>query len=381
MDDRHLGKEQRFLLQSLKDLDTELTEDQISKADHEILTREYSKRLSDLMEDAKNGGVGRKENPSGVNSKTWLWVFFIVAVATIAGFTIGLSSGDRTSSDAMTGTIRQSIVTKLGQAQGLFADQSRWPEAIDLYDQVIDQQPSNHEALTYRAWLKYRQGESSEDQIAAWQEVLILRPEFPDAIVFLAIALADQGKYSEALEQIKSLENIEVSQELRSVVITQGLLGEIYAEALYESITQSNELTLQDLGMSVEVALETANYLLKSDKGQRSVSAIKLFRAVLLTDPINPEALSRESLLLAQTGDEVLYQRAIEQMYFAVQENPANIEALLTRATLLADSDNLTACQDLERAISEVSLSTENGLQDQFMPQIETLSTYLSCGG
>ena len=83
----------------------------------------------------------------------------------------------------------------------------------------------------------------------------------------------------------------------------------------------------------------------------------------------------------SQTGDEVLYQRAIEQMYFAVQENPANIEALLTRATLLADGDNLTACQDLERAISELSLSTENGLQGHFMPQIETLSAYLSCGG
>ena len=138
MDDRHLGKEQRFLLRSLKDLDTELTEDQISKADHEILTREYSKRLSDLMEDARNGGVGRKENPSGVNSKTWLWVFFIVAVATIAGFAIGLLSGDRTSSDAMTGTIRQSIVTKLGQAQGLFADQSRWPEATLLYSRDLD---------------------------------------------------------------------------------------------------------------------------------------------------------------------------------------------------------------------------------------------------
>ena len=278
----------------------------------------------------------------------------------------------------MTGSVRQSVVTKLSQAQQLFSDQSRWPEAIDLYDQILEQQPSNSEALTYRSWLKYRQGDSSDEQIAVWEEVLINQPEFPDAIVFLTIALSDDGRFNEAMEQLQDLENIQVSEELRNVLLSQGLRGEVYAEAKYETIMRIEEPSLEDLEMNVDVALEAANYLLQSSKEQRSVSAIKLFRAVLREEPSNPAALSRESLLLAQTGDPILTQRAIEQMNFAISENPRNIEALLTRATLLSETDPVTACEDLNK-ISSQSLTGEIDLVPQLQSQINSLSSYLDC--
>ena len=128
--------------------------------------------------------------------------------------------------------------------------------------------------------------------------------------------------------------------------------------------------------MSIEVALEAANYLLQSDKQQRSVSALKLFRAILQEEPSNPAALSRESLLLAQTGDPLLYERARTQMDKAIQDNPMNLEALLTRATINADVDTGLACEDLV-TISDPSFSSAISQSVQLQSQINSLNTYL----
>ena len=377
MNNGNLKKEQHFILQSLKDLDEELAKGEISSEDHASLTHDYSKRLARLGISEKS--FTNERNPNQ-RRKTWLWVFFLVSIATISGFAISLSSGDRTSSKGMTGSIRQSVVTKLSQAQELFSDPNKWGEAIDLYEQVLEQQPSNTEALTYRAWLQYRQGESSDGQIAVWQEVLIIQPDFPDAIVFLAIALSDERRFAEAAQQLNNLEKIQVSEELQSVLLVQGLRGEVFAEAEYETIVRDDEPTLQDLGMSVDVALEAANYLLQSDKQQRSVGALKLFRAILQEEPSNPAALSRESLLLAQTGDPLLYERAITQMDKAIQSNPMNLEVLLTRVTINADVDPSLACEDLV-TISDPSFANTISQSVQLQSQINTLTTYLACNG
>ena len=377
MNNGNLKKEQHFLLQSLKDLDEELAKGEISSEDHASLTHSYSKRLARLGISEKS--FTNERNPNQ-RRKTWLWVLFLVSIVTISGFAISLSSGDRTSSEGMTGSIRQSVVTKLSQAQELFSDQSKWAEAIDLYEQVLEQQPSNTEALTYRAWLQYRQGESSDELIAVWQEVLIIQPDFPDAIVFLAIALSDERRFAEAAQQLNNLERIQVSEELQSVLLVQGLRGEVFAEAEYETIVRDDEPTLQDLGMSVDVALEAANYLLQSDKQERSVGALKLFRAILQEEPSNPAALSRESLLLAQTGDPLLYERAINQMDKAIQSNPMNLEVLLTHATINADVDPVLACEDLV-TISDPSFASTISQSEQLQSQINTLTTYLACNG
>ena len=81
---------------------------------------------------------------------------------------------------------------------------------------------------------------------------------------------------------------------------------------------------------------------------------------------------------MAQTGDPELFERAITQVNIAVQENPQNIEALLTRATLLAGIDLQTACGDL---VSILLLSDlENaGIADQILEQVNNLSLTLEC--
>ena len=371
----NVENEKYFLIKSLNDLDDELAKGDISQKDYLQLTRRYKRRLITL--NIRKPSSSQKPKLQNA-TKTWLTVAFLVAVAVVSGLAIANFSGERSASETLTGSIRKSTVTKLQEVQQLLSDSKTWPQAIEIYEEVLEDQPSNVEAITYRAWLSYRQGAASEPLIEEWNEVRLLNPEFADAIVFLTIALSDEDRFPEALSQLKELNEIEVAPQLQSVLDSQGLIGKVYAEAKYDLLQESNQPRLGLLEMDIDIALESANYLLQSDKPQRSVSVLKLFRAVLYEEPSNPEALSREALLLAQTGDGALFERAINQINFAVNENPNNIEALLTRALLLSGSDSQIACGDLN-LLSELLQIEGNGAATQVVEQVDNLSLTLAC--
>ena len=368
-------KEKDFLLKSLDDLDSELAKGDLTEKDYAQLSRNYKRRLIKLT---KQETRSIKESKLQNVKKTWFTVTFLVVLALISGIAIANSSGERTGSETITGSIRKSTVTKLQEAQQLLSDSDKWDEAISLYDEVLQDQPSNAEALTYRAWLRYRTGEDSDPQIRDWREVRILNPEFADAIVFLTIALSDESRFSEALIELQELQELEITSQLRSVLDSQGLIGKVYAESKYDLLQNFEQPSLNELEMNTRIALEAANYLLQSDKAQRSVSALKLFRAILEDDPNNPEALSRQALLLAQTGDVALYQRALSQINFAVNQNPTNIEVLLTRAILISGTDSQTACGDLETVLEIIELETTQ-VPSQVSEQVDNLFSSLTC--
>ncbi len=368
-------KEKDFLLKSLDDLDSELAKGDLTEKDYAQLSRNYKRRLIKLT---KQETRSIKESKLQNVKKTWFTVTFLVVLALISGIAIANSSGERTGSETITGSIRKSTVTKLQEAQQLLSDSDKWDEAISIYDEVLQDQPSNAEALTYRAWLRYRTGEDRDPQIRDWREVRILNPEFADAIVFLTIALSDESRFSEALIELQELQELEITSQLRSVLDSQGLIGKVYAESKYDLLQNFEQPSLNELEMNTRIALEAANYLLQSDKAQRSVSALKLFRAILEDNPANPEALSRQALLLAQTGDVALYQRALSQINFAVNQNPTNIEVLLTRAILISGTDSQTACGDLETVL-EIIESETTQVPSQVSDQVDNLFSSLTC--
>ena len=367
--------EKHFLLKSLDDLDRELSKGDITEKDYVQLTRNYKRRLIRLT---KQETVSRAEPKLQNAKKTWFTVIFLIVLAFISGIAIANSSGERSGSETITGSIRKSTVTKLQEAQQLLSDSETWAEAISIYDAVLEDQPSNVEALTYRAWLKYRLGEASDPLIKAWGEVRILNPEFADAIVFLTIALSDESRFPEALIQVKELQQLEITPQLQNVLDSQGLIGKVYAEAKYDLLQSTEQPKLDELEMDTQTALEAANYLLQSDKAQRSVSALKLFRAILEDNPTNPEALSRQALLLAQTGDRVLFQRSIDQINYAADQNPNNIEVLLTRAILISGTDSKVACSDLNTVSKLLELETTQ-VPVQVSEQVDSLISSLAC--
>ena len=105
----------------------------------------------------------------------------------------------------------------------LLGNRDRWGEAIEIFDQVLEVQPSNVEAMTYRSWLNYQSGADAGIQIAAWEEALVLEPSYPDALVFISIALSNEGRHSQAATYLDELRSSPVREDILGIVQQRGL--------------------------------------------------------------------------------------------------------------------------------------------------------------
>ena len=376
-DSNFAAEQKEFLLKSLHELDQEFENGNLSLEDHEMLVRRYTRELANVTEAKKVVDSG-SEPKKGYRTKALVWSLGIVLLGAAAGITISQTSGARSSGESITGSIRKSVSSQISEAQMLLGNRDRWGEAIEIFDDVLETQPSNVEALTYRAWLNYQSGGEVSAQIKAWEEVLLIEPRYSDALVFLSISLSNEGRYDEASLYLDQLRSNPVREDILAIVQQRGLYGEVYGEALYPTIVDISKPTLEELQLEAEIGLEVANYLLLSEKDERTVSAIKIYRAIIMDFPSHPEALSREALLLAQTGDQDLFAKAIDQMNFAVAENPNNVEALLSRATVLAEFDQEGACNDLE-SINEILAAGDQSAEEPIRVQMEKIRAFAAC--
>ncbi len=376
-DSNFAAEQKEFLLKSLHELDQEFENGNLSLDDHEMLVRRYTRELANITEAKKVVDSG-SEPKKGYRTKALVWSLGIVLLGAAAGITISQTSGARSSGESITGSIRKSVSSQISEAQMLLGNRDRWGEAIEIFDDVLETQPSNVEALTYRAWLNYQSGGEVSAQIKAWEEVLFIEPGYSDALVFLSISLSNEGRYDEASLYLDQLRSNPVREDILAIVQQRGLYGEVYGEALYPTIVDISKPTLEELQLEAEIGLEVANYLLLSEKDERTVSAIKIYRAIIMDFPSHPEALSREALLLAQTGDQDLFAKAIDQMNFAVAENPNNVEALLSRATVLAEFDQEGACNDLE-SINEILAAGDQSAEEPIRVQMEKIRAFAAC--
>ena len=97
-------KEKDFLLKSLDDLDSELAKGDLTEKDYAQLSRNYKRRLIKLT---KQETRSIKESKLQNVKKTWFTVTFLVVLALISGIAIANSSGERTGSETITGSIRK----------------------------------------------------------------------------------------------------------------------------------------------------------------------------------------------------------------------------------------------------------------------------------
>lgn len=346
-----LEDERDFLLSALAALEDERDAGEIDDGDYAALKDDYTRRAAAAMRSIEGRRAALAAAPPRRRPRSgFLWLVGLALLGTLAGVAISRSAGDRADGGTITGGADVSVSSRLARALQLFGQPVRWPDAIDLYDAVLAEQPSNVEAITYRAWLQYRSGAAAAPLLGQWAEATQLDPGYADAIVFRAIALKDLDRYDEAAAVLDQLPAEGPSPMVEGLLAGQGLRGVIYGEARYDQIAASEAPTLAELGLSVDVGLEVANYLLSTDKLGSVVSVLKVFRAVLAVDPDNASGLSRYGLLLAQAsgGDPSLLQSAQDLLDRAVSANPADAEALVSRATLYAGLDVEVACADLE---------------------------------
>ncbi len=306
-----LEREQAYLLRSLDDLDAEYEAGDLDDRDHQALTDDYTRRLAEVTRSidderaAFEGADNRLSRAQRIGT-----VLAVVVIAVVAGLLLARASGFRSPSDSATGGIRQSSPGLLAEADTLTRE-GRWPEAIAVYEEVLDVAPGNAEALTYRGWLTARLGDP-QGGLADVIEAVAVDPEFPDARVFAAILLDDDQRFDDAADQLAALDELETPDEM---------LGLIAASNLRSSIAAGQIKQRFEPGQAVDLSQITA--------------------------PLDD--IARAGALLSQLGDVVLAQATFDAV---LAEDPAQIVALVGKGQLARDP-NLFA---LEPAIAVEAL-------------------------
>jgi hypothetical protein len=221
----------------------------------------------------------------------------------VVGVTLAQTSGSRLDSDEITGDTRPTTLGLLNDARQLFADPEQWDTAIELYDDVLELSPSNEEALTYRAWLDYRQGATVDEAMASWDEVVRIDAGYPDVRVFRAIALTNDEEFEAARDELEVFDSLDPPQQLSDLVNSEGLRGTVYGEVLQSELGGAGGVTLGELGISSLNALAAGDYLLTTETEVGPVGALKLYDAVLADDPDNPVALVRTATIYVGVGE------------------------------------------------------------------------------
>ena len=142
-----------FYLRALDDLDVEHAVGDMTDPDYEQLTDAYTARAARALRGESEASA---PHPEPRRARKFVWIAGVLVFAVLAGALIARAVGQRASGDTATGAINESSAMLLSRARGFLGTNP--VEAIKLYDQVLQRDPNNSEALTYRGWVRGQVG-------------------------------------------------------------------------------------------------------------------------------------------------------------------------------------------------------------------------------
>ncbi len=237
-----LEEQRAFLLRSLEDLEREHDAGDVDDDDYAALKDDYTARAAAVIRaiDGRRAGRSAARPP-----RSWGRVAATVAVVALLGIVAGVlvarSSGSRAPGDVATGGIDESsrdLILRAqqltGQAQTALqegdgqAAVEAYRGAIDAYDQALELQPANVEAMTYRGWLLHNLALQAAGTAAAadldasaleWlTRAVDTDPTYADARVFRALLHEDLGQTDLALADVRAVDPTAVPPFMQSMV-------------------------------------------------------------------------------------------------------------------------------------------------------------------
>lgn len=335
-----LLEEQQHLLRSLDDLDAELAAGDLDAHDYEQLRDDYVARTAEVTRALAGADVAERRS----GSMPWMarlgWSLVVLTVAAAGTWAMIEFSGARGSGETATGEIRQSTASLLSEAAAEFGrgDPER---AIELYGDVLELQPSNVEARTYRGWVRYQAGDV-ESALVDFDEVVAFDPGYPDVRVFLSIAALDREEYATAAAELDAFDANNPSPVARQLVDQRQLRERIASGLVLDALAASDgRLDLEAAGIEVDQAQLAGETLVRF--GQPA-DALVVFDAVLDRQPGHAPALAWRGwtlALTAQAGVEELFVDAERWLDDAVAADPRYPDARVFRAFLYRRLDRV----------------------------------------
>ena len=278
------------------------------------------------------------ELPAAGRRRSWrnavVWTVAVVVVAGAAGLLVARSSGSRTAEGSITGEIRSTAREKIFEAQQRLAD-GDMAGAIAAYDEALEIQPSNVEALTYRGWLTSRQGDLA-GAAPYLDDAVAVDPAYPDARLFRAIVALEEGDGASAAQDLAAFDSLDPPPYAEQL-LAQSRVRERVAEARDAAALEAVEAlaALEERPAFGDTALSVADALAASEalanRGDL-LEAVQLLDWVLESRPADPDVLSGRGWLLVRSGDAELLALGTDYLDAALEADPADATALVYRA-------------------------------------------------
>ncbi len=297
-----LEDQRDFLLRSLEDLDAEREAGDIDDLDFRTLHDDYTRRTANVVRAIEAGRASMAApTPRPPRLRRFTTITAVLVFAAVAGILLARSAGFRSSTETATGDVRASTRTLLLEA-GELAGNGDLEAAIGRYDAVLEIQPSNAEAMSYKAWYLYLGAEDSENDAeveALLGAAVASAPDYPDPRVFRAVLFTNQQRYDEASDELAAFDATDPPPAMRQLVDQQGLRERALVGLLRSD--PDGEISVEAYGVSVETMARAGQQLVNAGEAGLGIRALG---AALEVDPDNVTALVARGDLLVVTGQE-----------------------------------------------------------------------------
>ena len=195
---RSLAEERDFLLQSLRDLEDERAAGDLDDADYRSLKDDYTARAAAVLRQLESpttslssadGRQAARPRSKAGRGRVVAAVVVLACVSGGAGYAVAQASGERLAGDEATGDLPEGSVDRITKANALVAER-KILEAVKVYDDLLDDDPTNPVALAQRGWLISQVDPSLVDSgLASIDRAIASDPTYPDAHFFRGMIL------------------------------------------------------------------------------------------------------------------------------------------------------------------------------------------------
>ena len=218
-----LEAERDTLLTSIDDLEREHEAGDLDRVDYRELHDDYTARTAAVLREIEGNKKPEQKtsasetDPAKKLYRRALTALLIGCFAVASGLILARTVGERGVDDALSGSVDTSRRDQVIQCrrQGEDGDLAG---ALECYDDVIEVDPTNAGALTYRGWFRILQVDSlteAGEETAAQQFLeagqrdlnlaIEIDPDTPDAFAFRSVVHSRLGRSEQVCEDIASL--------------------------------------------------------------------------------------------------------------------------------------------------------------------------------
>ncbi|MFV0258411.1 MAG: hypothetical protein ACK5PP_08200 [Acidimicrobiales bacterium] len=221
---RGLEEERDTLLDLLDQLDREMDDGDLTQDDYDRLHGDATRRAAEVIR-RLDGQAPKPAGPAD-QARTRRWTFIgvgLLAVAAVAGVFLARAAGERGVGDQLTGSVAGSTRDRVMECQQMGAGGGDLLGALECFDGILENDPENTEALTYRGWYVWLAAASVRDQAVGDPEMtaqadelanvsldylnraVASDPAFPDALAFRSVVHDRLGQGPEACTDVAAL--------------------------------------------------------------------------------------------------------------------------------------------------------------------------------